>query len=189
MTYFYNLIYKLLHRGIYFLHTARSKPLIHGDIKPANILLDQCLQPKIGDFGLAREGPKSIDAVMEVRQVFGTRIYLPPEFLSSKKLSTGVDIYSFGVVLLEVFTGRLMAECTLQNDQQNLLKYVKANCLQSHQNRLEIFDKHLVTPMGDELDKCLCAIEVGLKCAASNPQDRPSMDEVVKRFKTFSSDS
>ncbi|XP_017873279.1 PREDICTED: serine/threonine-protein kinase pelle [Drosophila arizonae] len=176
-------------KGIYFLHTARSKPLIHGDIKPANILLDQCLQPKIGDFGLAREGPKSIDAVIEVRQVFGTRIYLPPEFLTSKKLSTGVDIYSFGVVLLEVFTGRLMAECTLQNDQQNLLKYVKAKCLQPQQNRLDLFDKHLVTPMGDELDKCLCAIEVGLKCAASNPQDRPSMDEVVRCFKTFSSES
>ncbi|KAH8304887.1 hypothetical protein KR018_012157 [Drosophila ironensis] len=56
-------------RGIYFLHTARSMPLIHGDIKPANILLDQCLQPKIGDFGLAREGPKSIDAVMQVKKV------------------------------------------------------------------------------------------------------------------------
>ncbi|KAL7744358.1 hypothetical protein ACLKA6_001748 [Drosophila palustris] len=175
-------------KGIYFLHTARTKPLIHGDIKPANILLDHCLQPKIGDFGLAREGPKSIDAVMEVAKVFGTRIYLPPEFLSSRKLSTGVDIYSFGVVLLEVFTGRLMAECTLQNDQQLLLKSVKESCQQSHENRFEIFDNHLVTPMGEELDKCLCAIDVGLKCAASNSQHRPSMDEVVKRFKTFDSD-
>jgi len=81
------------YRGIYFLHTARSTPLIHGDIKPANILLDQCLQPKIGDFGLVREGPKSVDAVMLVKKVFGTRIYLPPEFRNSKQLSTGVDVY------------------------------------------------------------------------------------------------
>ncbi|ALC47495.1 pll, partial [Drosophila busckii] len=175
-------------KGIYFLHTARSKPLIHGDIKPANILLDQCLQPKIGDFGLAREGPKSINAVIEVKQVFGTRIYLPPEFLSYKKLSTGVDIYSFGVVLLEVFTGRLMAERTLQNDQQNLLKHVKHNWSLSHHYRVELFDKHLITPMGAELDKCLCAIDVGLKCAASNPEERPTMDDVVRSFKAFSSD-
>ncbi|KAH8288495.1 hypothetical protein KR054_003753 [Drosophila jambulina] len=170
-------------RGIYFLHTARSTPLIHGDIKPANILLDQCLMPKIGDFGLAREGPKSIDAVMQVKKVFGTRIYLPPEFRNSKQLSTGVDVYSFGIVLLEVFTGRQVTDRLPKNDlQQDLLHYVKQHW---RQNRTELLDKHVAAPLGEELDMCMCAIEAGLHCTALDPQDRPSMDAVLNRFKPF----
>ncbi|XP_017006190.2 serine/threonine-protein kinase pelle [Drosophila takahashii] len=173
-------------RGIYFLHTARSTPLIHGDIKPANILLDQCLQPKIGDFGLAREGPKSIDAVMQVKKVFGTRIYLPPEFRNSKQLSTGVDVYSFGIVLLEVFTGRQVTDRLPKNDlQQDLLHYVKQHW---RQNRLELLDKHVATPMGDELAMCMCTIAAGLDCTALDPSDRPSMNAVLDRFKPFRND-
>ncbi|EDW82945.1 uncharacterized protein Dwil_GK22593 [Drosophila willistoni] len=168
-------------KGIYFLHTARSTPLIHGDIKPANILLDQCLQPKIGDFGLAREGPKSINAVMQVKQLFGTRVYLPPEFLSSKQLSTGVDIYSFGIVLLEVFTGHLVTD----REHPDLLNYVKQIWLESQPQCLQLLDKHLVKPQGKELEDCLRAIEAGLHCTALDPQERPSMQEVVNRFKAF----
>ncbi|XP_052853456.1 serine/threonine-protein kinase pelle [Drosophila gunungcola] len=170
-------------RGIFFLHTAPNKPLIHGDIKPANILLDQCLQPKIGDFGLARVGPKSIHAVMEVEKVFGTKIYLPPEFRNSKQLSTGVDVYSYGIVLLEVFTGRQVTDSLPKNDlQQDLLHYVKQHW---RKNPMELLDKHLATPIGVELDMCLCAIEVGLQCTAVDPQNRLSMDAVLKRFRPF----
>ncbi|XP_043655840.1 serine/threonine-protein kinase pelle isoform X2 [Drosophila teissieri] len=172
-------------RGIYFLHTARGDlgPLIHGDIKPANILLDQCMQPKIGDFGLVREGPKSLDAVVEVNKVFGTKIYLPPEFLNSKKLSTGLDVYSFGIVLLEVFTGRQVTDRVPENEtKKNLLDYVKQ---QWRQNRRELLEKHLAAPMGKELDMCMCAIETGLNCTALNLQNRPSMHAVLMGFEPF----
>lgn len=126
-------------RGLYYLHTAYATPFIHGDIKPANILLDQSLQPKIGDFGLTRVGPKSIEEVMKVRTLIGTRIYLAPEYRSSKKLNTSVDIYSFGVVLLEMFSGHLMIECVRQKDRPILLKYLKESCKNSHENRFVIF--------------------------------------------------
>lgn len=85
------------------MHTFNVKPLIHGDIKPANILLGACCQPKIGDFGLAREGDN--DVTMQVSRVYGTRPYLPDEFLGRRTLSTKVDTYSFGVVLMELATG------------------------------------------------------------------------------------
>ncbi|KAH8407194.1 hypothetical protein KR222_010325 [Zaprionus bogoriensis] len=173
-------------KGINFLHTAQAtKPLIHGDIKPANILLDQCLQPKIGDFGLAREGPRSVNAVTKVQKIFGTRIYLPPEFLSSRKLSTGVDVFSFGIVLLEMFSGLLMSECSQLSEQQNLLKYLQENCLDSNANNVELFDAQLAKPHGMELDKCVFAKNVGVRCAASIPQDRPSMHNVCEWFRSF----
>lgn len=93
-------------RGLQYLHTfnGNGRPLIHGDIKPANILLDKSNLPKIGDFGLAREGSFK-DADMEVSRVYGTRPYLPIEFLLDRQLSTKVDTFSFGVVLLELATG------------------------------------------------------------------------------------
>ncbi|XP_050059331.1 uncharacterized protein LOC114123800 isoform X3 [Aphis gossypii] len=94
-------------RGLQFLHNVET-PLIHGDIKSANILLDSNLEPRIGDFGLARTGPlekinKSIG--FDVSHVCGTKPYLPEDFCKSKKLSTKVDTYSFGVVMFEIATG------------------------------------------------------------------------------------
>lgn len=65
----------------------------------ANILLDQSMEPKIGDFGLAREGPTENYTHVKVSRVHGTRPYLPDEFLRLKKFSTKVDTYSFGVVI------------------------------------------------------------------------------------------
>ncbi|XP_046387837.1 mitogen-activated protein kinase kinase kinase 4-like [Ischnura elegans] len=92
-------------RGLQFLHTIKEKPLIHGDIKSANILLDQNFEARIGDFGLAREGPNNQYTHIKVSRVHGTRPYLPDEFLRSKKISSKVDTYSFGIVLFELATG------------------------------------------------------------------------------------
>ncbi|XP_071454890.1 serine/threonine-protein kinase pelle [Hetaerina americana] len=92
-------------RGLQFLHTIKEKPLIHGDIKSANILLDQNFEARIGDFGLAREGPNNQYTHIKVSRVHGTRPYLPDEFLRSKQISSKVDTYSFGIVLFELATG------------------------------------------------------------------------------------
>jgi len=92
--------------GLQFLH--RQDPVhIHGDIKSANILLDKAFEPKIGDFGLAREktgDPKNTH--MKLSQIHGTQFYLPDDFLRTKQLSTKVDTYSFGVVLFDLVTGK-----------------------------------------------------------------------------------
>lgn len=113
-------------RGLQYLHTFKEKPLIHGDIKPANILLDPCYQPKIGDFGLAREG---LNSAMEVSRVYGTKPYLPIEFLSYRSLSTKVDTYSFGVVLYELVTGLRAHDKTRKH--QFLTKHICASCAEN----------------------------------------------------------
>uniref|UniRef100_A0A0N5A9Q8 non-specific serine/threonine protein kinase n=1 Tax=Syphacia muris TaxID=451379 RepID=A0A0N5A9Q8_9BILA len=111
-------------RGLLFLHTGSDTPIIHGDIKTANILLDRHFEPKLGDFGLCRNGPEGLedDNLLIASHVKGTYAYLPPEFTKSKIVSTKLDIYSFGVVLLEIASG---SKVYVENrDKPNLLQHV-----------------------------------------------------------------
>uniref|UniRef100_A0A8C7N1K4 Interleukin-1 receptor-associated kinase 1 n=1 Tax=Oncorhynchus kisutch TaxID=8019 RepID=A0A8C7N1K4_ONCKI len=103
-------------RAIQFLHSS-SPQLIHGDIKSSNILLDEHMEPKLGDFGLARFccSPSSRSAgrtttVAYTKTVRGTQAYLPDEYLKTGALGVAIDIFSFGVVLLEALTGRRALE-------------------------------------------------------------------------------
>lgn len=176
----------LIFRGINFLHTLREKPLIHTDIKPANILLDRCLTPKIGDFGLAREGPNSISAHVKVNQVYGTRPYLPPEFLDQRLLSTQVDTYSFGVVLLEIFTGLHVYD---KNRSDPLLtKYVIKLYNSTNNSEFllkELLDKHLSNLNPEEENYCLQMVLLAIKCIATNPQERPDMAQALAQIDSY----
>ncbi|XP_014872865.1 interleukin-1 receptor-associated kinase 1 isoform X1 [Poecilia latipinna] len=105
--------------ALQFLHhpPLRQEPLIHGDVKSSNILLDQHLVPKLSDFGLARYVPQNAAgcstqtaSVGKTTTVRGTLAYLPDEYVRRGELCTAVDVYSFGVVLLEVLTGRRALE-------------------------------------------------------------------------------
>ena len=99
-------------RALNFLHTLKGNPFVHGDVKSANILLDPMFEPKLGDFGLARQVVKnsrnenSIYTHCTVSSVNGTSVYLPAEYLRQKILSPAVDVYSYGIVILEMATGR-----------------------------------------------------------------------------------
>lgn len=162
-------------RGLQYLHTFKEKPLIHGDIKPANILLDPCTQPKIGDFGLAREGPNALNSTMEVSKVYGTKPYLPVEFLGYKTLSTKVDTYSFGVVLLELVTG-LRAY-----DKVRTHKFLTRHILSKLADNVpveELMDPSLpVDPYAVEI--CRNLITLGKVCISERPEQRPEMVMVL----------
>lgn len=97
-------------RGLQFLHDTKKSGgfIIHGDIKPANILLDEHMKAKIGDFGLARESRTKAGEI--ISRIFGTQPYLPEEYITHKKLSPKVDSFSFGIVLFEVATKKRVVD-------------------------------------------------------------------------------
>ncbi|XP_072026490.1 uncharacterized protein [Amphiura filiformis] len=174
--------------GLFFLHKAREQPLIHGDIKSANILLDEYFKPKIGDFGLARYGHESGKTTpIKTRKLYGTMPYLPKDFLSSFKLSVKVDVYSFGIVLMEILTGEKAADEKREPKTKWLSHIVLelVDCLKNDKD----FERKLVDELCDNIcpdwpwDLAWQMLELALDCVEVIPQKRPVMQEVVTRLK------
>ncbi|KAF4519636.1 hypothetical protein B566_EDAN004973 [Ephemera danica] len=157
-------------RGLQFLHTRYEKPLIHGDIKSANILLDADWTPRIGDFGLALEGPIANYTHLTVTSIHGTRPYLPLDFLRSKQASTKVDTYSFGIVLFEIVTGLWAHE---KNRKPELLRdLMQSGDLRHHMDPNAPFDLALGPHVFHGL------VTLGQQCTANLARDRPDMTSV-----------
>lgn len=148
---------------------------MHGDIKPSNIMLDTSYNTKLGDFGLARlvdHGAKS----ETTKVVMGTAGYIDPELVNTRRPSTGSDVYSFGIVLLEVVSGRHpVAES--EDKFFVLLRWVWD--LHIKNTILEVVDKRLRG--GDEMDERQMerVLVVGLWCAHPDRSERPSMAQAM----------
>ncbi|XP_035215720.1 protein STRUBBELIG-RECEPTOR FAMILY 6-like isoform X2 [Stegodyphus dumicola] len=163
-------------KGLNYLHTTPGKPLVHGDIKSANILLDANMDAKIGDFGLTREGPGCDDTHVKVTSVHGTECYLPPEYLRHRHLSPQVDIYSYGIVLLEIATG-LRPFDPKRGDAKRLVDHVRICNDAGHLDTLRD------TKAGEEnMIWFRELIQIGQKCSSSDKKKRPPMQEVLLQF-------
>ncbi|GBP32555.1 hypothetical protein EVAR_23967_1 [Eumeta japonica] len=173
--------YRIAHgvaRGLQYLHRMAGTPLIHGDIKPANILLDQCTMPKIGDFGLARKGPYGEDRThMKVSRVHGTRPYLPDEYLRSRCLSPAVDVFSYGVVLLETAT----ALPAMDKNRDSQLLYDHVHMVAHRGDDVgELEDPILKRMQNSNPELCRSIIAIGINCTKYARQERPSMLEIYQ---------
>jgi interleukin-1 receptor-associated kinase 1 len=138
----------------------------------ANILLDRNFEAKVGDFGLAREmSPNSAGAsYVKVSRVHGTRPYLPDEYLRSKKLSTKVDTFSFGIMLFEVVTGQRAYEESRQK------KYLK-DLFDETENPEVLKDQR---GGQDSPDVFWILVKLGKACTQRLAKDRPEMVQVLK---------
>lgn len=167
--------------GLQYLHTFMSgKPLIHGDIKPANILLDVYLSPRIGDFGLVREG--SIEPT-EVSRPYGTRPYLPNDFMFNRTLSTKTDTYSFGVVLFELYTAMKVYDPNRCKNLAYLAQYMHSNYNNGTLPINEPLDKSLKFDYPDQsMVVYTNLIGIALKCTEEMADDRPEMVEVYNNL-------
>lgn len=164
--------------GLQYLHTFHEKPLIHGDIKPANILLDDFGIPKIGDFGLVRVGENES---MEISSVFGTRPYLPKEFLEHRIFSTKVDTYSYGIVLFELLTGQKAYDAKRESPGAFLATHMRSN---SNEPAHKFID-----PILDQTQVCIQTymhmMKIAYRCIEKNVNKRPKMDDVYNEFNVF----
>lgn len=115
-------------RGLEYLHCKANPPVIYRDLKSANILLDDDFNPKLSDFGLAKLGPVGDNTHVSTR-IMGTYGYCAPEYAMSGKLTVKSDIYSFGVVLLELITGRKVIDIKRRPGEQNLVAWVSTSII------------------------------------------------------------
>ncbi|GMI79493.1 cold-responsive protein kinase 1 [Hibiscus trionum] len=161
-------------KGLAFLHEEVQPHIVHRDIKASNILLDRNLMPKISDFGLAKLFPDNTTHIST--RVAGTIGYLAPEYAIRGQLTNKADIYSFGVLLLEIVSGRCNTNRRLPLSDQYLLE--RAWDLNVQGKLVELVDTSMSGDYDDE--EAQKFLKIGLLCTQDVPKKRPSMSEVVK---------
>ncbi|XP_047327791.1 probable LRR receptor-like serine/threonine-protein kinase At3g47570 [Impatiens glandulifera] len=156
-----------------YLHRHCQTPVIHCDLKPNNILLDNDMVAHVGDFGLMVMEPNQHGSSIGIRGTIG---YAPPEYGVGGEVSTYGDVYSYGILLLEMVTGKKPTDPMFGEDI-NLHNYAKM----SFPDRiLEIVDPMLLQDMKEDDTKCLASmINIGVKCSMDTTRDRMDIGDVV----------
>ncbi|WCJ27273.1 Leucine-rich repeat transmembrane protein kinase [Euphorbia peplus] len=161
-------------KGLAFLHEESTIKIVHRDIKTSNVLLDKYLNPKISDFGLARLDDD--DNTHISTRIAGTIGYMAPEYALYGHLTFKADVYSFGIVLLEIAAGEKNMKHRPEQNFVCLLDW--AQVLQQKGYLMELVDPRLESKFKkEEVER---VIEVGLLCTNPSPALRPTMSTVVK---------
>nr|CAB3502521.1 unnamed protein product [Digitaria exilis] len=164
-------------RGLVYLHNFAGRCIIHRDIKSSNILLDHSMCGKVADFGFSKYAPQEGDSnpSMEVR---GTAGYLDPEYYSTQVLSTRSDVFSFGVVLLEIVTGREPLDVKRPRSEWSLVEWAKPYI---REYKIE----EMVDPgiKGQYCSEAMWRVlEVASVCTEPFSTFRPSMEDVLREL-------
>ncbi|KAF5767724.1 putative protein kinase RLK-Pelle-WAK-LRK10L-1 family [Helianthus annuus] len=162
-----------------YLHTAAHTPIYHRDIKSTNILLDDDFNAKVSDFGLSRLARPGLSHVSTCAQ--GTLGYLDPEYYKNYQLTDKSDVYSYGVVLLEILTSKRAIDFGRQEDDVNLAVYVAKRA----DSVMDVVDQRLVVGEGRVSDSIRLFCELALACLSEKKGDRPTMKDVVQQLQSI----
>ncbi|KAI9177984.1 hypothetical protein LWI28_021347 [Acer negundo] len=162
-------------RGLAYLHEKCRECIIHCDIKPENILLDAEYNPKVADFGLAKLFGREFSRVLTTMR--GTRGYLAPEWISGEAVTPKADVFSYGMLLFEVISGRRNVE-KLENGFHDYFPSWVAKTVQNGEDVLALLDDRLEgNAITEELNR---ACKVACWCIQDDEKDRPTMGQVVQ---------
>uniref|UniRef100_A0A0E0JGG3 Protein kinase domain-containing protein n=1 Tax=Oryza punctata TaxID=4537 RepID=A0A0E0JGG3_ORYPU len=166
-------------RGLAYLHEDSQPCVIHRDFKASNILLEDDFHAKVSDFGLAKQAPEGRTNYLSTR-VMGTFGYVAPEYAMTGHLLVKSDVYSYGVVLLELLTGRRPVDMSQPSGQENLVTWARP-ILRDKDMLEELADPKLggQYPKDDFVRVCTIAAA----CVSPEASQRPTMGEVVQSLK------
>ncbi|VAH12255.1 unnamed protein product [Triticum turgidum subsp. durum] len=158
--------------GLSYMHSQTHTTILHGDVKPANILLDENFTPKISDFGISRLIAKDKE---QTANIIGDMTYMDPVYLKTGRLTDRSDVYSFGVVILE-----LISRKKATHSDNNSLVCSFQECHQRGGTSLKLFDPEIATAGNFEiLDKLA---QIAMECLHLDVDQRPSMTDVAERL-------
>jgi hypothetical protein len=160
--------------GLEYLHMSHSPRIIHRDLKPANILLDDDMEARIADFGLAKAMPDA-QTHISTSKVAGTVGYIAPEYHQIFKFSDKCDIYSFGVMLGVLVMGKLPSDDFFQHtDEMSLVKWMRNTIIS--ENPKDAIDARLIGNGFEE--QMLLVLKIACFCTMDNPKERPDSKNV-----------
>ncbi|KAL2634125.1 hypothetical protein R1flu_005604 [Riccia fluitans] len=166
--------------GLEYLHSFAEPTVIHRDIKPGNILLDENMVAKLADFGISKEFGDATEKTHLSTRPAGTAGYLDPEYFLRRQLTTASDVYAYGVVLLELITGQFAID-HMREDEYNLIEWAKKRF--NTAGIVSIIDPRIAHDYSKLAFSKLA--DLALRCAAFSKGNRPTMKEVLVELDPF----